>query len=464
MSGARSAIVMGGGVAGIAAAVRLADAGLAVTLVETRKRLGGRATSHIDQATGELIDNCQHVLLGCCTSLIDLYERLGVADQIAWHEQLHFFDKQGHHDVLAPADLPAPLHLSPAMLGFDTLTLGDKLAIGRAMVAMLRMGLRGRCGLADLSFAGWLARQRQPRSAVERFWAVIVISACNQAPARLSAEYAVQVFQEGFLAHRRSYTMGVSTVPLARLYDRAEAAITRGGGRLLLGSSVQAIELGADGVVGVRLDDGAVMAADTYISALPHDRLARVVPAEAGQLDARLGGLDCIDVSPIIGIHLWFDRPVCPWPHMIYVDPPLQWVFVRSDAGGPAEAGQHIHGVISAADAWVGRPAEQIEAMTLREMGRYLPDLDATHLIRSRVIKEKRATFSASPGVNAYRPSTTGAIANLLLAGDWTATGWPATMEGAARSGYAAASAATGRPMGVEDLPISEVAQLLGLR
>ncbi len=460
----RTALVMGGGVAGIAAALRLAEHDVAVTLIETRKVLGGRATSFNDPQTHTPLDNCQHVVLGCCTNLLDLYERLDVADRIDWAQRLHFVDKQGHADVLAANDLPAPLHLSTSMLGFTTLSFQEKLAIVRAMGTIWRMGKAGRQRCAQMTFAQWLEQQRQPPRAMERYWSVIAISACNLAPDRLGADHALQVFQEGFLAHRRAYEMGTSSVPLAQLYDRAAAIIEQAGGMVRLGVSVRAIEFDGRKITGVRTGEDELLTADRYISALPFDRLAAVAPAELVAADARLAALNQIEVSPILGIHLWFERAVTDRPHLIFVDSPLQWVFNKGVAGAEhsdAPVGQYLHAVVSAADDWVDLPGEQIVALALEELSAYCPAVKEVKLVRGWAIKEKRATFAAVPGIAAVRPETQGAVNNLLLAGDWCATGWPATMEGAARSGYAAAGAVVGRDLLVADLPASPLYRLL---
>ena len=468
----RSVVVIGGGLAGIAAAVRLAEAGRAVTLVETRQRLGGRATSFNDPATGDLLDNCQHVLLGCCTSLIDLYRRLGVLDLIEWHRRLWFRDAAGHVDVLEADDLPAPLHMTRALMGFRSLGVRDKLAISRGMLAMMRVGREGRRRLGDLSFADWLVQHRQPQSAIDRFWAVIIISACNEQPHNVAARYALQVFQDGFLNHEDSYVMGLAAVPLVKLYDPAAAVIERAGGRVLLSSGAQRLVIEGDRVQALQLTDGAILHADDFVSAVPFDRLAKLLPAEAAGRDTRFRGLLQLTVSPIIGIHLFFDRPVMDRPHLILMDSPLQWIFnkaegtgVRSQESGPrndgipdtrhgstelaevptpdprSSPGQHLHGVISAAHELVDQPADAIAALTEREMRKALDIPADARVLHQRVVKEKRATFSVAPGSDRWRASATGAIANLMLAGDWTDTGWPATMEGAVRSGYTAAAA-----------------------
>ncbi len=455
----RSALVMGGGLAGMAAALRLADSGVDVTLIETRKRLGGRATSFNDPATGQTLDNCQHVLLKCCTNLIDLYERLGVADRIEWHDHLHFFDKQGRHDVLRASRLPAPLHLSPAMLTFGTLNMHDKLAIGQAMWRMIRTGRAKRAGLDRVPFAQWLREQGQTRRVMERFWSVVVVSACNQTPDQLSTHYAVQVFQDGFLAHRDAFVMGTSTVPLGDLYASAAERIEQAGGRVLTGQSVRALRYDDGRITGVALSGDRAAEADVYVSALPFDRLAAVCPDALLDADARLRRIGELTVSPILGVHLWFDRAPIDWPHMIFVDSPLQWVFNKGP--DPSGGGHYLHGVISAAREWVDRPADETLAMALAELAQYEPAAARAELVRGRVIKEKRATFAAAPGVDALRPTAQGAVGNLILAGDWCATGWPATMEGAVRSGCEAAETITGRRFRHPDLPAGRLYRLL---
>ena len=449
---ARSAVVVGGGRAGIAAAVKRAERGVRVTLVETRKRLGGRATSFNDPDTGELLDNCQHVLLGCCTNLLDLYERLSVGGSVDWHRTLYFRDAAGHLDTLSPSDLPAPLHLSAALLGFRSLSLADKLAIGRGMLAIMRIGRAGRARLGDESFEHWLGRHGQTRSAIDRFWGVIVISACNESLDRVAARYALQVFQDGMLNHAASSRMGLSAVPLEKLYDPAVAAVERAGGRVLLSTSADGFTFDATTrrITGLRIDTGETLTADAFVTTVPPDRLAKLAPADAVAADARLRRLHEVRFSPIIGIHLWYAAPpgraLMPLPHLILMDSPLQWVFRKTPdaAGGAAE--EHLHGVISAAHEWVSTPAADIAAMADAEVRKALQWTDPAPLLRHRVVKEKRATFSVAPGVDALRPPARGAIANLLIAGDWSDTGWPATMEGAVRSGYTAAAATLGEP------------------
>ena len=445
-------IVAGGGIAGMTCAIELAREGAKVLLLETRKKLGGRATSHTDQKTGETIDNCQHVLMRCCTSLLELYEQLGVADRMVWHRDFTFVHGDGTRAELGAGWLPAPLHFAGAFARFKGLSLGDKFAIGRAMAAIRFMSRPKRDALDAVSFADWLQQHRQPARAIERFWEVTVVSACNESLDRVAAGYALQVFQEGFLENKTNYEMGLSDVPLAELYDPAVQTIEAAGGRLVT-ASVKSLDYDAE-VKHIRaavLNDGTRLEADAFISALPFDVLDRVAD-EAGKADdPRLQRLGEIGVSPIVGLHLWIkssadaangtevSEGVMTVPHVVLTGSPIQWVF---DQGTDADGVQHLHGVVSAAHDMVDTPNAEIIDLAMNELRRFVPGCADAELVKGRVIKERRATFGCVPGIDALRPTADGGIKNLLLAGDGCATGGPATMEGAARSGCAAADAA----------------------
>lgn len=466
----RRVIIIGGGLAGIATAVRLAEADCTPILIETRKRLGGRATSLVDPRTGLTIDNCQHVLMGCCTNLIDLYDRLGVIDKIEWHQTLYWTRDGLHVDVMKPGWLPVPLHLAGSMQRMRTFSRADKRHVARAMWRIIRMGFRGRFAWRDRTFAEFLTQCGQPPEVVRSFWNTIIVSACNLPVDRVSASHALQVFQEGFLASRWSGAMGLATVPLAELYDPAVEAIESVGGEVHLGVSAKAIGYDGRRVTGVIADE-AVIDGAAVVSTVPFDRIDKLVGDPLRRADARLQSLDRLEVSPILGVHLWFDQPVMDIPHLVCVDPPegVQWLFNK---GTDNEGRRHIHAVISAADAWMELDEAEIIRRTMTDVHHCLPRSVGLQPIEARSIKEKRATFAAVPGIDAWRPSAVpgfvgsggGGVENLFLAGDWTDTGWPATMEGAVRSGYAAAQAVTGQGGVVEDVPTSWLARMLGLR
>ncbi len=465
---ARTAIVAGGGISGIAAALRLADAGVRVTLLETRPRLGGRATSFVDPRTGETLDNCQHVVMGCCTAYLDLLRRLGVEHEIEWTREQYWIERDGpgtvagRESIVKPGVLPAPFHFTGAVLGASFLTAGQKAALawGAHMVAHAK-----RAEWTNATFADFLRAARQPAGLVAKFWAPIVVSACNLSCERVCAASALMVFQDGFFANPRAAQIGVSRVPLLRLYDQAEQSMVVAGGSVRRGFSVD--RLGTSWVEGTERGRTERLEADAVVCALPIERALGVIESAILQADARFAPMlaahsagDDDDhrvsrwsFSPILGVHLAFDRPVLRRPHAVLVPRAddatvgvgeeagrlaTQWLF-RKDTEG-----KRVHAVISAADAWMGVDEQAIVARVLADLHAHLPTSRGATVQWARAVKEKRATFAGTPDVERLRPAVMG-NSGLVLAGDYTATGWPATMEGAARSGYAAAAAVLGQ-------------------
>ena len=464
----KTVAVIGGGLAGLAAALRLADAGYRSIVIESRRMLGGRATSYVDPRNDEVIDNCQHVLLGCCTNLIDFYDRLGVLDEIQWHRTLYWTRGHGEVSTLKAGWLPAPFHLTPSFLRLKLFDFVQRRHIARAMWRIIRLGPGQRHAWADRTFAEFLDSCRQPEDVVRDFWDVIVTSSCNIDVHRVGAAYALQVFQQGFLEHRWSYTMGLATVPLVNLYDTAGDVLREAGGTVQLGTSARSISFSGRRVNGVVTADGFVDAA-AVVSAVPPDRLDKLVSRTMRVADTRLQGLDQMQVSPILGVHLWFDRPIMTLPHLVLVDSAVQWLFNKGTDG---DGRQHLHAVISAADDWMTLSESQIIERVVADVHRALPGAVGLEPAQARCIKEKRATFAATPESMTQRPSAApqhsrgAAIDNLYLAGDWCDTGWPATMEGAVRSGYIAAAEVCrtdgiDSPGLVEDVPAGWLSRLL---
>lgn len=469
----RKVIIIGGGLAGLSAGVLLSEAGHEVVLIETRKKLGGRATSFIDPRTGAVLDNCQHVLMGCCTALMDFYDRIGVLDAIEWHKTIYWARGDGSFDTMAAGWLPAPLHFAGSFRKMRLFGGGEKRAIARAMWRMIRMGFAGRVQWADRAFSEFLEETNQPRAVVERFWDTVIISACNMPVDRVCAAHGIQVFQEGFLADKWSYTVGLARVPLWELYNPAREVIEQAGGKVLLGVSARDIAYDGRRVTGVVTDEG-LFEGSAVVAAVPPDRLDKLVTATMRDADARLGRLGEFSFSPILGVHLQFEQQVMPeeLPHVALPGRSIHWLFNK---GTDADGVQHLHAVISAADAWMGLKEGEIVERVLGDVYYALPRSRGMRPIAARAVKEKRATFAAVRGVDAIRPRSApgtvglggGGISNLYLAGDWCDNGWPATMEGAVRSGYAAAAAVAGEEgveVKVEDVPPSRLAGLLGMR
>jgi zeta-carotene desaturase len=415
-------LILGGGLAGLAAAAALGESGFDVTVLETKPFAGGRATSYPAPATEDeeaaTIDNCQHILLRCCVNLLAFYRRLGVADHITFHRDFFFLEPGGRTSVLKAGLLPAPLHFSGSFAALHFLSLADKLAIARALLA-LRSERRTRRDLDAITMLDWLREQRQTPAAIRRFWQQVLVSAINEDLDRMSAQHGFQVFWLGFLAASDAYEMGL---PNVRLLFRTPVTRAR-----LAGGIVEGVEAG-----------GNFMTARHYISALPFERVA-ALESLAPALDVDFTQFEHV---PITGIHLWFDRPVTELPYGTLLDRTLQWFFNK-------DGGRYLQLVVSASRALTPMSRGAIIELALRELAEFLPAVREAKLVRAHVIKEVRVTFSARPGLEQFRPEATTPIANLTLAGDWTRSGWPSTMEGAVRSGHIAAeraSGALGRP------------------
>lgn len=430
--------VIGGGLAGLAAGCALAESGFHVTLFERRPYLGGRASSYEHPGTGEVVDNCQHVLLGCCTNLIQFYRRIGVEHKIRWYDHLTFIERGGRTSVIRQASLPAPFHTTPSFLGAACLSLRDKAAIARVMAVLARK-MPAENGETFLS---WLNRHGQTSGAIERFWTPILVSALNEDLDRMSVPYAAHVIRESFLKSAQAGLMGVPTVPLTDLYSRAGRYIEARGGEVRLRCGIESLRVEADGVKlasGERIENF-----DFVISAVPFDVLARILPSNNTAAPLR-SMLNSFEVSPITGIHLWFDRTITHLDHAVLLDRTIQWMFHKSKLlGRSAESdGSYIELVVSSSKSLVEKSRQEIIDLAREELCEFFPEAASAVLVKATVIKEVRATYSPLPGVDAYRPEHRTVWPRIFLAGDWTATGWPATMEGAVRSGYGAAESLT---------------------
>ena len=459
----KTVAIVGGGIAGIAAAIRLSQAGMKPIVLETRRKLGGRATSFVDPRTGKLLDNCQHVAMGCCVNLLDFYQRLGVLDRMQWHKETYWANPPHAPDVMRAGWLPAPAQFTGSFLRMRMISLKDKVAIAFAMFKLLRMGYAGREHWRGRVFLDFLRDTGQTERAIERFWEPVVVSACNLPSSRVDAPFAMKVFQEGFLSHRVASAMVLSTVALLDLYDPAEAMIRQAGGEVRLGVSAQAIAFDGARVTGVVTDEGLVQAS-AVIAAVPFDRLVKLCSPTLQAADERLRGIDGIATSPILGVHLVYEKIVLDQPHLVLPARATQWLFNK----GVDEAGrQHIHAVISAADQWMDLDENEITRRVRADIEWACPRAQGLAPVEVRSVKEKRATFAAVPGFEALRPGprprASGGVDNLILAGDWCDTGWPATMEGAVRSGYAAADALTQLDSLQTELPVALLARVAGL-
>jgi squalene-associated FAD-dependent desaturase len=466
---AQTVAIAGGGLAGLAAACALSDSGFRVTLFERRPFLGGRASSYEHPGTGEVVDNCQHVLFRSCTNLIEFYRRIGVENEIRWYDKMTFVEPGGRATVMHASPLPAPLHTAPSFFAFPFLTTADKLSIARAMVPLTLTVQRD----TGASFADWLQQHGQTHGAIDRFWKPILISALSEELDRVSISSAAQVIRESMKSPAARH-MGVPTVPLTDLYNAAGGYIQSRDGKLEFRRSLETFR-SESSQVRLKISDREE-AFDYLVLALPFESLGRVLPEtpEAAPLRETLGHFES---SPITGIHLWFDRQISDLDHAVLLDRTIQWMFHKSrlqpirnqsqprqpDRQGqgtapddlnssvnatisdgsvaPGANGSYVELVVSSSKSLIDKSRSEIVDLALRELREFFPAARTANLVKSTVIKELHATYSPRPGIDLCRPPSVTAWPRVFLAGDWTATGWPATMEGAVRSGYLAADA-----------------------
>ena len=460
-AGIHDVVVVGGGLAGLSAACALADSGYHAHLIERRPYVGGRASSYQHPGTGEVVDNCQHVLLGCCTNLIGFYNQLGVSDQIRWFNRITFIEPGGRQSLLRPGSLPAPLHNAMAFLQSSALSLADKVAISRGMMDFLR-GIPADSGE---SFASWLARHGQTRRAIDRFWNPVLVSALNEDLDRVSVHYAAMVFRTSFMQSEQAGWMGVPTIPLSELYSHAVAFIEAHGGQVSLRTSVDSFQYDEQSRRWQIGFEGGNIQADAVVLAVPFESMQKLyplLPAPAdGASETLADKLEHFQHSPITGIHLWFDRTITDLDHAVLLDTTIQWMYNKKrlqPQRRSEDAGSYLELVVSASKTLVPMSRQEIIDLALRELAEFFPVVREAKLVKAAVVKEVRATFSVTPGLDAYRPGAVTAWPRVFLAGDWTATGWPSTMEGAVRSGNLAAEAVTkaaGKPQNFlqPDLP-----------
>jgi squalene-associated FAD-dependent desaturase len=421
----------------MAAAAALVVRGCEVRLFESRRKLGGRAGSYLDRASGESIDHCQHVAMGCCTNYLDFCGRTGIDGLFTRHRTLHFFSPDGVRSDFRPSRwLPAPLHLLPALLSLRFLSVADKQSIAGAMMRLA--GTPAYDSAQGTTVLAWLEQQRQSPSVIEQFWKPILISALAESLDRASLVAARKVFVDGFMASSQAADIFVPRVPLDELYDRYVGRwLCEHGALVERETSVTAVVEADSRIRGVESEGGTAVDADYVILAVPWSRVASLLSQRViEQIDGH-SRLTSIKSSPISSVHLWFDRPITNLPHAILVGRLSQWLFARHTHEARQE--NYYQVVISAAHELSGRERQSVVNEVIGDLQAVFPDAHLAALLRWQLITEQNAVFSMQPGIDDLRPLQQTSISNLFLAGDWTRTGWPATMEGAVRSGYLAA-------------------------
>ena len=432
--------VIGAGVAGMSAACALAEAGLRVQLAERRGYLGGRASSYLHPGVNEVIDNCQHVLFGCCTNLIGFYRRIGVADRIHWTTEMTMIEPGGRRSSLGPSWLPAPLHGMPKLLFAHAFSVADKIALARAFSALMQPVPAD----STETLGAWLKRHSQTPGALNHFWRLVIASALNADIDSIALQYAAKVIRELFMNSAEAGSMGMSTVPLSELYAGAQAFLEQRGSSVLLNTNVDSAkwdEESSQWTLGTRADD---LTSDFVVLALPFEATAKLLPrmppAEGADLLARQ--LERHENWPICSVHLWFDREIAELDHAVLLDREIHWLYNKSRLQPWRKlTGTYVELVISASRAFASLTREQAIELAVKELGEFFPAVRSAHLEKAALVKEMRATFAVPPGIDASRPTAVSPWPNCFLAGDWIATGWPSTMESGARSGHLAAEA-----------------------
>jgi squalene-associated FAD-dependent desaturase len=467
-------LIVGAGVAGLAAAVALSGAGARVSLLERKPYVGGRAYSYSHPALDEVIDS-QHVLLGCCTNLIDLCKLSGAERHIRWYDNVTFLepgtaDRPTRRSDIVPGILPSPGHSSLSFLRAPMISLADKSGIALGLLDFLR----GYPDSDDEPFSVWLKRTKQTDRAIRHFWEPVIVGALNDSFDRCSTRYAGQVFHESFMKSAEGGRLGIPAQPLSEFYAAVAQLAEQQGTTLHLRTSVDRIECGGDGHWQAITSAGAVHRARCLLLALPFEQAARLLatlPEDSAQRQRILPAMEHFTHAPITTVHLWFDRVITDLDHAALLDTRIQWMFNKSrirrfEPGVAAQPGQYLELVISASFAELQQTREQILAAAIEELGRFFPVAREAAILKSGVLKEARATFSVVPGLDRFRPVADAPGDNLYLAGDWTRSGWPSTMEGAVRSGRIAADAiarATGNAASflTRDLPAAGLMKFL---
>jgi len=439
----REVVVVGGGLAGITAAITLRDAGFGVTVLESRPRLGGAASSY---ARGPMtIDNGQHVFLRCCTAYQELLARLGMTGAVTIQDR---FDVT----VLSPSGsarlrrtaLPSPLHLAGALARYRLLSVRERAKVARAALAF-RFADPANPALDSQRLGDWLAARGQGERARRRLWDLFVVSALNVAGDDASVQLATTVIKTALLGANDAADIGMATVPLGDVHATAAANLLEQiGVRVRLGSRVAALERLADGTFRVEpahgeLAEAAGVVAGGVVLAVP--------PAQAARLAATAGLPQApwaeVGHSPIVNVHVIYDRRVTALPFAAAVDSPVQWVFDKTRQAG-LRSGQYLAVSLSAADSFVDRSSAALRELFVPALEQLFPAAAGAAITDFFVTRERHATFRQEPGSGALRPGAGTAVPGLTLAGAWTDTSWPDTMEGAVRSGHLAAQALIG--------------------
>ncbi len=437
--------IIGGGLSGLAAAVDLASRGAEIILLEQSSKLGGRCYSYIDETTGDVVDNGQHVLVGAYRHTLRYLEMIGTRKHLRAEPKLRLplYHPEKGFAVFEVASLPKPLHLTAGMLKFKLLTLSERRRLLSVGLALQKWNKEMEQRLSQLTVDEWLTSLHQSDEAKRCLWFPIAISIMNELPQHASALLFARSLRATFLGSKSDARILIPTIGQTELYvDSAITYLSERSAKIMLNAEVTSTEIVGPKVIGVQMKDGSVIKSTSVISSVPYHALVKLLPNEALNYH-EFSSLHKLQSSPIVSIHLWFDKEFMPMDYIGLIDKNIQWLFNRrriaKDKGTPA---CYLAAVISGAYEQVGWTKEHLIDETVKDIGEVFPESQTSKLLHSVVIKEKRATFSPTSESESFRPSVRTSLTNFYLAGDWTATGLPATIEGAIMSGFAASKEA----------------------
>lgn len=448
-SEAHDVLIIGGGFAGLSAGVALAERGFRVVLLEAKPSLGGRAYSFQDPESGDVVDNGQHVLMGCYHETLDFLAKIGARERLIVHRDLEIemLDGPGRPAYLRAAALPGPFHMTTGLMRYRHLTVAERFAAVRAGMTMMFVRRFAPERLKRMTVAEFMAITRQGSQARRTFWYPLAIATLNEQPELASAALLAEVIKRAFFSRRNDSAFLYPKVGLSDLYcTAAREFIEQRGGTVAGRAIVEGLEIADNKITGVRLRDGATLCAAHFVAAVPPAQLSRLLPDTLAR-DRFFAQFDALKGSPIVCVHTWLDREVTGSSFVGFVGTRTQWLFnkrrIFSQYG--AQHPGYLSFVISGARELVELPNDDLLEIIMNDLRAMIPAAGAAHVIKALVLKEKHATFAADPASDGSRPPVRTVVPNFFLAGDWIQTGLPATVESAVISGRSAAAAIVAR-------------------